>query len=134
MCIQEVGLRRSLCISTASSAFLVKADASKTHFEDVRIAFGAIGPVPRRMMEIEDRLKGEVISKGLIQKMEEYIPEDVVRSRSRKEYRRNVVKNFTLAGIYEAFLAFPYQLRTLMPLSFCLLHPPFLHRILLFSL
>jgi len=34
--------------------------------------------------------------------MEEYIPEDVVRSRSRKEYRRNVVKNFTLAGIYEA--------------------------------
>ena len=44
-------------------------------------------------MEIEDRLKGEVISKGLIQKMEEYIPEDVVRSRSRKEYRRNVVKN-----------------------------------------
>lgn len=36
------------------------------------------GPVPRRMMEIEDRLKGEVISKGLIQKMEEYIPEDVV--------------------------------------------------------
>lgn len=102
MCIQEVGLRRSLCISTASSAFLVKADASKTHFEDVRIAFGAIGPVPRRMMEIEDRLKGEVISKGLIQKMEEYIPEDVVRSRSRKEYRRNVVKNFTLAGIYEA--------------------------------
>ena len=99
---KKVGLRRSLCISTASSAFLVKADASKTHFEDVRIAFGAIGPVPRRMMEIEDRLKGEVISKGLIQKMEEYIPEDVVRSRSRKEYRRNVVKNFTLAGIYEA--------------------------------
>ena len=89
---KKVGLRRSLCISTASSAFLVKADASKTHFEDVRIAFGAIGPVPRRMMEIEDRLKGEVISKGLIQKM----------SRSRKEYRRNVVKNFTLAGIYEA--------------------------------
>ena len=62
----------------------------------MRIAFGAIGPVPRRMMEIEDRLKGEVISKGLIQKMEEYIPEDVVRSRSRKEYRRNVVKNFTI--------------------------------------
>jgi carbon-monoxide dehydrogenase medium subunit/xanthine dehydrogenase FAD-binding subunit len=99
---KKVGLRRSLCISTASSAFLVKADASKTHFEDVRIAFGAIGPVPRRLTEIEDRLKGEVISKERIQKMREYIPEDVVRSRSRKEYRRNVVENFTLAGIYEA--------------------------------
>ena len=68
----------------------------------MRIAFGAIGPVPRRLTEIEDRLKGEVISKERIQKMREYIPEDVVRSRSRKEYRRNVVENFTLAGIYEA--------------------------------
>lgn len=53
-------------------------------------------------MEIEDRLKGEVISKGLIQKMEEYIPEDVVRLSKQERIQKKCSKNFTLAGIYEA--------------------------------
>lgn len=99
---KKVGLRRSLCISTASSAFLVKPDETKKYFEDVRIAFGGIGPKPRRLREVEEHLKGKMISKEVIQEVIEYIPEDVVQSRSRKEYRRTVVRNFVLAGLYES--------------------------------
>lgn len=99
---KKVGLRRSLCISTANSAFLVKADKTDRYFEDVRIAFGGIGPTPVRLNEIENHLKGNLISEDIIQEMVEYIPCDIVRSRSRKEYRKIIVRNFLLAGLYES--------------------------------
>ena len=68
---KKVGLRRSLCISTVNSAFLVKADETNQYFKDVRIAFGGIGPAPVRLNEIEDNLKGNRISKDMILKMAE---------------------------------------------------------------
>ncbi len=99
---KKVGLRRSLCISTVNSAFLVKADKTNQYFQDVRIAFGGIGPAPTRLKEIENRLKGERISRELILKIAEYIPNDIVQSRSRREYRKIVVRNFLLAGLLES--------------------------------
>ncbi|MBU3878290.1 FAD binding domain-containing protein [Faecalicatena sp. AGMB00832] len=108
---KKVGLRRSLCISAVNSAFLVKADKTKQYFEDVRIAFGGIAPVPTRLKEIEERLKGRPISKEVIQKVADYIPEDIVRSRSRREYRRTVVRNFLMAGLYESLAEINIVLR-----------------------
>ena len=99
---KKVGLRRSLCISTVNSAFLVKADETNQYFKDVRIAFGGIGPAPVRLNEIEDNLKGNRISKDMILKMAECIPGDIVKSRSRREYRKKVIRNFLLAGLYES--------------------------------
>lgn len=99
---KKVGLRRSLCISVVNSAFLVKLDETNRYFEDVRIAFGGIGPRPVRVREIEERLKGNAVSKDIIQEMVNYVPSDIVESRSRKEYRKTVVKNFLLAGLYES--------------------------------
>lgn len=99
---QKVGLRRSLCISVVNAAFLVKADDSGQYFEDVRIAFGGIGPVPVRLEKIEGQLKGKPISVALIQQMAKAIPGDIIQSRSRKMYRKTVVRNFLLAGLSEA--------------------------------
>lgn len=99
---KKVGLRRSLCISTVNSAFLVKADKTGKYFEDVRIAFGGVGPLPTRLKEIEDNLKGNFISKDIINEMVEYIPCDIVQSRSRREYRKTVIRNFLLDGLYES--------------------------------
>jgi len=99
---KKVGLRRSLCISTVNSAFLVKADKTGKYFEDVRIAFGGVGPLPARLNEIEDNLKGSLISKDIIHEMVKYIPCDIVRSRSRREYRKTVIRNFLLSGLYES--------------------------------
>ncbi|WP_367568038.1 xanthine dehydrogenase family protein subunit M [Lacrimispora sp.] len=99
---KKVGLRRSLCISTVNSAFLVKADKTGKYFEDVRIAFGGVGPLPARLKEIEDKLKGSLISKDMIHEMVQYIPCDIVQSRSRREYRKTVIRNFLLDGLYES--------------------------------
>lgn len=86
---------RELCL-------LVKADETNQYFKDVRIAFGGIGPAPVRLNEIEDNLKGNRISKDIILKMAECIPGDIVKSRSRREYRKKVIRNFLLAGLYES--------------------------------
>lgn len=99
---KKVGLRRSLCISAVNSAFLVKADKTGKYFEDVRIAFGGVGPLPARLKEIEDLLKGNLISKDIIHEMIKYIPSDIVQSRSRREYRKTVIRNFLLDGLYES--------------------------------
>lgn len=99
---KKVGLRRSLCISTVSSAFMVKADETGTLFEDIRIAFGGIAPIPTRLKEVEGSLKGNAITKDIIQKMVDHIPCDIVQSRSKREYRKTVVRNFLLAGLYES--------------------------------
>jgi carbon-monoxide dehydrogenase medium subunit/xanthine dehydrogenase FAD-binding subunit len=99
---KKVGLRRSLCISTVNSAFMVKADESARYFRDVRIAFGGVGPRPARLKGVEEKIKGSLISKDSIQEMAEYIPAGIVQSRSRKAYRKTVIKNFLLAGLYES--------------------------------
>ncbi len=99
---KKVGMRRSLCVSTVNSAFLVKVDPSGRRFEDVRIAFGGIAPTPTRLKTVEDQLKGGPILKERIRKMTDCLPDDIVRSRSRREYRETVVRNFLVAGLLEA--------------------------------
>ena len=100
---EKVGQRRSLVISTVCAAALVKTDASGEHFEDVRLALGGIGPVPVRLSDVEDQLKGQRISRVLITKVSEG-PESRVASRSRVEYRRNVVRGFIEAALEDALL------------------------------
>lgn len=99
---KKVGQRRSLCISTVNSAFLVKTDPAGKRFEDVRIAFGGVAPVPVRVTEVEDALHGAPITRQAIFDALERIPQEIVQSRSRREYRKRVIRNFILAGLYES--------------------------------
>lgn len=87
---EKVGHRRSLVISVACVSALVKLDASGARFEDVRLAVGGVGPVPRRMGDIEDALRGEGVGAQAIASACR-ISVDYVRSRSRVEYRRAVL-------------------------------------------
>lgn len=98
---QKVGQRRSLVISVACLAALVKLDASGTRYEDVRLAVGGVGPVPERLRDIEDRLKGEAPDAALIAELAETAA-DRVGSRSRIDYRRRVVPGFVRAALEEA--------------------------------
>lgn len=98
---QKVGQRRSLVISVACSAALVKADRDGRVFEDVRLALGGVGPRPIRMSEAESVLRGERISHALIERAAQTAA-DAVGSRSRKEYRREVVVNFVRAALEDA--------------------------------
>ena len=59
---EKVGHRRSLVISLVCLAVLVKLDAQGRNIDDVRLAIAGIGPVPLRLREIEDFLRGGPLS------------------------------------------------------------------------
>jgi xanthine dehydrogenase FAD-binding subunit len=101
---EKVGHRRSLVISVACLSALVSLDASGRRFEDVRLAIGGTGPVPRRMRNIEDALIGERVAAGTIAAAAR-MGVDYVRSRSRVEYRRAVVPGLICRAITEAIVA-----------------------------
>lgn len=98
---EKVGQRRSLVISVACAACCVKPSAGRDSFEDVRLALGGIGPVPVRLHEVEDFLRGKVIAADVIAAAAA-LPEDRVASRTRREYRREVVHGFIQRALTDA--------------------------------
>ncbi|MFN3349453.1 FAD binding domain-containing protein [Pseudorhodoplanes sp.] len=98
---EKVGHRRSLVISTVCLAAMVKLDASGRNVEDVRLCIGGIGPVPDRLHDVEQFLKSGPLSKSRLEQAAE-MPVGLVRSRSRQEYRRDVVRGFMLRGLFNA--------------------------------
>ena len=98
---EKVGQRRSLVISTVCAAACIKTDPSGACFEDIRLALGGIGPVPVRLNDIEDSLRGRRITRDLIAEVSA-VPERRVASRTRRDYRRTVVRGFVEAAIEDA--------------------------------
>lgn len=98
---QKVGHRRSLVISIVCVAALVKPDRSGTRFDDVRLALGAVGPVPVRLDECETFLKGKPIADRFIREAA-MLPVSRVASRTRRAYRREVVFHFVRRAVVEA--------------------------------
>lgn len=98
---EKVGHRRSLVISVVCLAALVKLDAAKGRFEDVRLAIGGIGPVPLRLSQVEAFLKSGPVTAARLEQAAE-MPVALVASRTRQEYRRDVVRGFMLRGLIEA--------------------------------
>lgn len=97
---EKVGHRRSLAISTVCLATLVRLDAEK-RIDDLRIAIGAVGPVPERLTEIEDLLVGVIPTPAVLRDASVRVA-DRVRSRSRQSYRREVLCNFVERAMAEA--------------------------------
>jgi len=98
---EKVGQRRSLVISTVCASALVKTSTDGLHFEDVRLALGGIGPVPVRLNEIEQRLIGQPISDELVADVST-ATEGLVNSRTRREYRGDVVQGFIRRALTNA--------------------------------
>lgn len=90
---EKVGHRRSLVISTVCLAALVRLDAARQRIVDVRLAIGAVGPVPQRLDDIEDFLNGQPVGARRLREAAMMVVERV-RSRSRQSYRREVSLNF----------------------------------------
>jgi xanthine dehydrogenase FAD-binding subunit len=100
---EKVGHRRSLVISLVCLAAVVKLDTSRKAIEDVRLAIGGIGPVPSRLADVEALLRGPVSTDRLQQAAE--LPVLLVASRTRREYRGEVVRGFVLRGLGDAIRA-----------------------------
>lgn len=98
---QKVGHRRSLVISTVCLATLVKLDAENRKFADVRLALAGTGPIPVRLTECENALIGKPVTTDLIEAAA-HLPKNRVQSRTRQDYRREVVVNFVRRGIIDA--------------------------------
>lgn len=98
---EKVGHRRSLVISTVCLAAMVKLDASARNFEDVRLCIGGIGPVPARLRDVEQFLKSGPLTASRLEQAAE-MPVGLVRSRTRQDYRRDVVRGFMLRGLFNA--------------------------------
>jgi carbon-monoxide dehydrogenase medium subunit/xanthine dehydrogenase FAD-binding subunit len=98
---EKVGHRRSLAISIVCLAALVKLHASKQRVEDARLAIGGIGPVPQRLGEVEAFLRAGPLTAERLEQAAD-MPVALVASRTRQEYRREVVKGFVLRALVTA--------------------------------
>lgn len=98
---EKVGQRRSLVISVACAACAVKPSADGKTFEDVRLALGGVGPAPMRLDDVEAALRGQPITAEAIA-MAADMPVDRVASRTRRDYRREVVRGFVDRALRDA--------------------------------
>jgi xanthine dehydrogenase FAD-binding subunit len=98
---EKVGHRRSLVISTVCLAALVKLDWAKRRIEDCRIAIGAVGPVPQRLPDVERLLHGQAPASELVRQAAGLVA-DRVASRTRQDYRREVLVNFVERALVSA--------------------------------
>jgi carbon-monoxide dehydrogenase medium subunit/xanthine dehydrogenase FAD-binding subunit len=97
---EKVGHRRSLVISLVCLAALIKLDRDGSRIEDVRLAIAGIGPKPLRLTEVENFLRGPLSAERLDAAAD--MPVSLVASRTRQEYRRDVVRGFMLRGLINA--------------------------------
>ena len=98
---EKVGHRRSLVISIVCLAVMVKLDRDGRTIEDSRLAIAGICPIPRRLHEIENLLRGKKLTGALLEQAAD-LPLDLVQSRTRQEYRRDVVRGFLVRGLISA--------------------------------
>ena len=98
---EKVGQRRSLVISTVCIAACVKPSADGRRFDDVRLAMAGIGPVPLRLSDVEAFLRGKPVSPDVIAAAAE-LPTDRIRSRTRQDYRKAVVRGFVERALLDA--------------------------------
>ena len=98
---EKVGHRRSLVISIACATCCVKPSANKDRFEDIRLALGGVGPAPMRLDDVEAFLREQPISAEIIGEAST-MPVDRVASRTRREYRREVVQGFVERSIRDS--------------------------------
>ena len=97
---EKVGHRRSLVISLVCLAALIRLDRDGGKVEDARLAIAGIGPKPLRLTEVENFLRGPLSADRLDAAAD--MPVSLVASRTRQEYRRDVVRGFMLRGLINA--------------------------------
>jgi carbon-monoxide dehydrogenase medium subunit/xanthine dehydrogenase FAD-binding subunit len=111
---EKVGHRRSLVISLVCLATLVKLDAEGRRIDDIRLSLAGVGPRPLRLNNVEDFLRGGPVAAERFDQAAD-MPVSLVASRTRQEYRREVVRGFMLRGLINAARAAGAQPGVLAP-------------------
>ena len=87
--------RKSLDIVLLGCAVASKLYDNKSILDDVKIAFGAAGPVPLRALNTESNLNGKTVSNSLFDVIDEFVESDVklrTDMRATKEFRLQLCK------------------------------------------
>ena len=111
---EKVGHRRSLVISLVCLATLVKLDAEGRRIDDIRLSLAGVGPRPLRLNNVEDFLRGGPVAAERFDQAAD-MPVSLVASRTRQEYRREVVRGFMQRGLINAARAAGAQPGVLAP-------------------
>ncbi|MGH6996344.1 MAG: FAD binding domain-containing protein [Stellaceae bacterium] len=98
---EKVGHRRSLVISLVCLAALIKLDRDGRTIEDVRLAIAGICSVPLRLADVENFLRGGPLTPARLEQAAD-MPLKLVASRTRQDYRHDVVRGFMLRGLINA--------------------------------
>ena len=67
----------------------------------LRLAVGGVGPVPRRLTRIETFLRAGPVTAARLEEAAQ-MPVELVASRTRQAYRREVVRGFVLRALLQA--------------------------------
>ena len=87
----KLGRRKAFTLSVVSAAAFVRARKGK--FEEVRVALGAVAPIPMRSRKVEEALKGSEVDERKIVQAAERVREEVkpiTDVRASAEYRRDM--------------------------------------------
>jgi len=98
-------LRREMDLAIVGIAAYLVLDSKNNTCKDIKIAMGAVAPVPMRAKKAEEILRGKLFSDGLIESAakiasEEAKPIDDIRSTA--EYRKEMLKVLTKQAIKQS--------------------------------
>jgi len=103
-------IRKAMDLAIVGVAVALSADSAKRKCEEVRIALGAVGPVPLRAKNAESRLRGQKLDKISIAEASQIASEEVrpiSDLRASAGYRREMVRIITERALHQARGALP---------------------------
>ena len=106
-CYIKYSTRKAMDIATLGCAVMVRLDPSKEFMEDVRIAFGVAGPIPKRCFKTENLIRKMKITDEMFEVISERILLDVSpRSswRSSQEFRLYLIQACLKKALSESIL------------------------------
>jgi carbon-monoxide dehydrogenase medium subunit len=98
----KFGPRRAMDIAFVGVAIFIQLDSQRRSFEEVRIALGAVAPIPVRARKAEEFLKGKNLKESLNQKvgyLASQEAEPISDLRGSASYRKEIVRILTIRGL-----------------------------------
>jgi carbon-monoxide dehydrogenase medium subunit len=99
-------IRNAMDLAVVGVAVALFSNPQKDRCEEVKIALGAVGPVPMRAITAENCLKGQKLDEGLIPRAALLASEEakpVTDIRASMEYRREMVRVITQRALQQAW-------------------------------
>ena len=101
---KKLSLKKAVDLAVVGVAVLGIRGQAEGHFQEVRIALGAVSPTPIRASGAEERLKGSKITEAAIQEAGQVAVQEaqpISDLRGSEWYRRELIRHVTMQAIRE---------------------------------